>query len=428
MKVHLEEISPIKKTLTVEVEADQIKKEWESVVKGFNNKVKLKGFRPGKIPVTVLTKYYGPQIEEEVVSRIVNRTYPEALKETGVVPVAYPELDYPALDKEASFNYKATVELKPDVPVAEYKGLEIKKSDLTITEEDLEKRLSSIQMSHGELLPLDEERPLQKGDFAVMDYQSFMDGKEVQGGSAKNFDLEIGAGYFNAEFEKALEGMQKGEEKEFDVDFPEDYGNASLKGKRVHYKAKLQDIKTRHLPELNDAFAQGLGKEFTSLDDLKKKIREDLEKEATSKADLKEREGLIDGLIAKTEFEIPEAMVNQEIQQMMMRIQQDLSRQGLSWEKAGLDPSSFMERFRPSAQKIVRRTLILEKIAQLESLTVSPEEIEEEFKRIAGQVNQSPTIVKEIYHKNNMTTQMSQHLLEEKTLIFLKDHAAIQTE
>jgi trigger factor len=283
-------------------------------------------------------------------------------------------------------------------------------------------------MSHGELLPLKEERPLQNGDFAVLDYQSFMDGNAVPGGAANNYDLEIGAGYFNPEVEKVLVGLEKGQEKEFDIDFPEDYGNTSLKGKRVHYQVKVQDIKERHLPELNDAFAQGLSKDLTSLEDLKKKIREDLEAEAHNKADGKLREDLIDGLIAKTEFEIPETLVNQEIQQMMMRIQQDLSRQGLSWEKAGLDPSGFMDRFRPSAQKLVRKTLLLEKIAQLESLTVTPEEIEAEFNRIALQVNQSPTIVKEIYHKNNMTEQMNLHLLEEKTINFLKEHAAIQTE
>jgi trigger factor len=428
MKVQLEEISAIKKTLNVEVEAEQIKKEWESVVKSFNKKVKLKGFRPGKIPVNVLAKLYGPQIEEEAVSRIVNRTYPEALKETGVIPVAYPELDCPPLDKDGPFTYKATIELRPDVPITDYKGLELKKSVVSVSEEDLEKRLSAIQMSHGELRTLKEDRPLRKGDFAVIDYQSFMDGNEVSGGSAKNYDLEVGAGYFNPEFEKELEGMQKGENREFDVDFPDDYGNPSLKGKRVHYRAVLQEIKERHLPELNDAFAQGLGKEISSLDDLRKKVREDLETEENRKADLKLKEDLIDGLIAKSEFEIPEALVNQEIQQMMMRVEQDLSRQGLSWEKTGLDPSSLMEKFRPSAQKVARKRLILEKIAQLESLTISPEEIDEELQRIARQVNQSVTIVKEIYNKNNMMSQMSEQLLEEKTLKFLQDHATIQTD
>ena len=141
MKVQLEEISPIKKKLIVEVEKEQIMKEWESVVKNFNKKVKLKGFRTGKIPVNVLVKYYGPQIEEEVVSQIINRTYPEALKETGIIPMAIPELDYPPLDKEAPFIYKAAIELKPEIPISEYKGLEVKKPGVNITEEDVEKRL-----------------------------------------------------------------------------------------------------------------------------------------------------------------------------------------------------------------------------------------------------------------------------------------------
>ena len=298
---------------------------------------------------------------------------------------------------------------------------------VNITEDDIEKRLTAIQTNHGELVSLDEDRPLRKGDFGVIDYKSFMDGEEVPGGSAQNFDLEVGAGYFNTEFEKELEGMKKGEDKEFDIDFPEDYGNPSLAGKKVHYQVLLQEIKTRNLPELNDSFAQNLGKDFSSLEDLRKKIRNDLEQEETRKADLKLKEDLTDGLIAKAEFEIPEALVNQEIRQMMIRIEQDLSRQGLSWEKAGLDPNSLMERFRPPAQKLARKKLILEKVAQLESITVSPEEINEELQRIAQNVNQSVTLVREIYNKNNLMPELNQQLLEEKTLNFLQEHATIQS-
>jgi len=426
MKVQLEEISPIKKKLTIEVEVEQIRKEWESVVKNLNKKVKLKGFRTGKIPVNVLTKYYGPQIEEEVVSQIINRTYPEALKETEVIPISMPELDYPPLDKEAPFIYKAEIELKPEIPVAEYKGLEVKKPVVSITEEDVEKRLTAIRMSHGELVALEEERPLQKGDFAIIDYKSFMDGKEVPGGSAQNFDLEAGAGYFNAEFEKELEGMKKEETKEFDIDFPEDFGNPALAGKKVRYLVVLKEIKKRNLPDLNDSFAQSLGKDFSSLEDLRKKIREDMEQEENRKAEMKLKEDLTDGLISKTEFEIPEALVNREIQQMMMRFEQNLTHQGLTWEKAGLEPARLMEKFHPPAQKLARKKLILEKVAQLESIIVSPEEIDEELQRIARNVNQSVTLVREIYNKNNLMPELSQQLLEEKTLNFLQEHATIQ--
>ncbi len=428
MNVKVEEVSPIKKKLTIEVEAEQIRKEWDSTVKSFNKKVKLKGFRPGKIPNTVLLKYYGPQIEEEVVSQVINRTYPEALKDSEVIPITMPELDYPALDKEATFVYSATIEVKPEIPISEYKGLEVKKPVVQITEEDVEKRLAAIQTSHGELVGLEEDRPLRKGDFGVIDYKSFLDEKEVTGGSAQNFDLEVGAGYFNTEFEKELEGMKKGEDKEFDIDFPENFGNSSLAGKKVHYQVKLQDIKVRNLPELNDSFAQSLGKDFSSLEELRNKIKNDLEQEENRKADLKLKEDLTDGLISKAEFELPEALVNQEIRQMMFRIEQDLSRQGLSMEKAGIDPNSLKERFRLPAQKLARKKLILEKVAQLESITVSPEEIEEELQRIARNVNQSVTLVQEIYNKNNLMPELSQQLLEEKTLNFLQEHATIESQ
>jgi trigger factor len=423
MKLQMEEITPVKKKLIIEVEAEQIKKEWDSVTKNLNKKVKLKGFRTGKIPLSVLTKYYGPQIDEEVISHIVNQTYPEALKESGVMPVALPEVDYPVLDREVPFIYTALIEIKPEIPIIEYKGLEVKKTEVVITEEEVEKRLSAVQLSHGELLSLKEERPLIKGDFAVIDYQSFDEGTEIPGGSAKNFDLEVESGFFNPDFEKELVGLSKGEEKEFDIKFPEDYGNPSLAGKTIHYKVKLQEIKEKNLPPLDDSFAQSLGKEFTSLEDLRKKIREDLEKEETRKADLKMKEDLVDQLLSRAEFEIPAALTNQEGQRMLMRIEQDLSRQGLNWEKAGLEPARLMEKFRPAAEKMVRKGLVLEKISTLESLSISPEEIDQELQRIAGQVNQSLNLVKEVYSKNNLLEGLSQQLLEEKTLNFLLDQA-----
>jgi trigger factor len=426
MKVQVEEVSPIKKKLTIEVETEQVTKEWDSVVKSFNKKAKLKGFRPGKIPTAVLVKFYGPQIEEETVSRVVNRTYPEALKETGIIPISMPELDYPPLNRETFFTYSANIEIKPEISLSDYKGLAVKQSLVKINEEDVEKRLTGLRMSHGELVSLDQDRPLEKGDFGIIDYKSFMDGNEVPGGSAQNFDLEIGAGHFNADFEKTLEGMKKGEDKAFDIVFPEDFGNTALAGKTVHYQVKLQEIKTRILPDLDDTFAQSLGKDFSTLEDLRKKIRADLEQEETRKAETKLKEDLIEGVLAKTDFDLPESLVNQEIREMMMRIEQDLRRQGLSWEKAGLDPGSLIERFRPPAQKLARKKLILEKVAQLESLDISPEEIDEELQRIAGNVNQSVTLVKEIYNKNNLMPELNRQLLEEKTLNFLKDHATIQ--
>jgi len=423
MKVQMEEISPVKKKLVVEVEIEQVRKEWDAAAKSLNKKVKLKGFRPGKIPLSVLVKYYGPQIDEEVISHVVNQTYPEALKDTGVKPVAMPELDYPTLDRETPFIYNAVIELKPEMPIFEYKGLDIKKTEVAVTEDDVDKRLGAIQLSHGELVSLKDERPLRKGDFAVIDYQSFNEEGEIPGGSANNFDLEVGGGYFNPDFEEALIGLSKGEEKEFDIKFSEEYGNPSLAGKSIHYKAVLQAIKERNLPSLDDAFAQSLGKEFSSLEDLRKKIQEDLVAEETRKADLKIKEEIVEQLIGRVEVEIPEALVNQESQQMLMRIEQDLARQGLNWEKSGLEPARLMEKFRPAAEKMVRKGLILERIAQLESLSVSPEEIDQELQKIADRVNQSLTLVKEVYNKNNLMEGLIEQLLEEKTLKFLIDQS-----
>ena len=251
-----------------------------------------------------------------------------------------------------------------------------------------------------------------------------MDDRPVPEGSAVNFDLEVGSGYFNADFEKELLGQQKGETREFEIQFPETHGNALLAGKLIKYRVTLKEIKERILPELNDEFAKGLQEGlFSSLEDLKAKIREDLENMEKQRAEAKLNEDLLDQLMPRADFEIPEGLVEQEVESMAARLEQDMTRRGMTWPQSEADRNRIRENMKPAAQKRVRRGLILEKIATLESLEVNKEELEAEFARIAQGVNQSAGFVREVYQKNNMIPQLSAQLLEEKALSFLKDQA-----
>lgn len=426
MKIQVEDLSPIRKKLTIEVEPEKVKQEWETVYKGVNKKVKMKGFRPGKVPRSLVEKFYGPQIEDEVIRNLVSRNYPEALKESRLVPIAMPLLDQPALNPDGPFTFQATVELKPDFVLSEYKGLSLTRAAGAVTDEDVEKRLLLLQRSHGELSTLETDRPLQQGDFAVIDYNSWMDDRPVPEGSAVNYDLEVGSGYFNADFEKELPGLKKGETKEFEIQFPETHGNALLAGKMIKYRVTLKEIKERILPELNDEFAKGLQEGlFDSLEDLKAKLREDLENMEKQRADAKLNEDLLDQLISKADFEIPESLVEEEMESMAARLEQDMTRRGMTWPQSEADRNRIRENMKPTAQKRVRRGLILEKIAALESLEVNKEELEAEFVRIAQGVNQSAGFVREAYQKNNMIPQLNAQLLEEKALRFLKEQAQI---
>ncbi len=426
MKIQVEDLSPIRKKLIIGVEPEKVKEEWETVYRSVNKKVKMKGFRPGKVPRSMVEKYYGPQIEDEVIRNLVARNYPEALKESQLIPIAMPLLDQPALDREGPFTFQATIELKPEITISEYKGLSLNRQDVAIKEEDVENRLSLIQRSHGVLSSLEEDRPLQEGDFAVIDYNSWLDGQPLPDGSAVNYDLEVGSGYFNVDFEKELLGQKKGDTKEFEIQFPETQGNALLAGKRIKYRVTLKEIKERILPELNDEFAKSLQEGlFASLEDLKAKIREDLENMGKQRAEAKLNEELLDQLMAKTAFEIPEGLVDQEMEAMMARLEQDMTRRGMTWPENEADRHRIRENMKPVAQKRVRRQLILEKIAALESLEVQKEELEAEFAKIAEGVNQSAGFVREVYQKNNMLPQLSAQLLEEKTLTFLKDQAQV---
>jgi trigger factor len=426
MKIQVEDLSPIRKKLIIEVEPEKVKEEWETVYRGVNKKVKMKGFRPGKVPRSLVERYYGPQIEEEVIRNLVSRNYPEALKESNLIPIALPLLDQPALNPEGPFTFQATIELKPEIIISDYKGLSLNRQAVAIKEEDVENRLSLIQRSHGVLSSLKEDRPIQQGDFAVIDYNSWLDDRPLPDGSAANYDLEVGSGYFNADFENELLGQKKGDTKEFEIQFPETHGNALLAGKKIKYQVTLKDIKERILPELNDEFAKGLQEGlFNSLEELKAKVREDLENMEKQRAEAKLNEELLDQLMAKTEFEVPEGLIDQEMEAMMARLEQDMGRRGMSWPQNEADRNRIRENMKPVALKRVRRELILEKIAALESLEVQKEELEAEFAKIAQGVNQSASFVREVYQKNNMLPQMSAQLLEEKTLTFLKDQAQI---
>jgi trigger factor len=426
MKVQVEDLSAIKKKLIVEVEPEKVRQEWETVFKKVNKTVKLKGFRPGKVPRSLVEKYYGPQIDDEVVRHLINETYPEALKETKMIPVAFPEFGPPDFDRQGPFTFQATVELKPEVAISDYRGLSLTRVDATVAEELVDKRLDMIREAHGELVTVSEERPVREGDYAVIDYRSWMDDRPVEGGSAEHFDLEVGAGRFNPEFEKELVGLRKGEEKEFEIPFPEGYSNAALSGKTVKYRVVLQDIKEKNLPELNDEFAKGLqGGGFTSLEELKKKIREDLERMERQRADQKTNDELLDQLAAKTDFELPEGLVQAEIDGTISRLEQDMTRRGVSWPANEADRNRVRENIRPAAEKRVRGDLILEKIAEVENITVTPEEIEAELGKIAAGVNQSVGLVREVYNKNNLMSGLQAQMLQEKTLNFLKDQAQI---
>ena len=331
----------------------------------------MKGFRPGKVPRSMVEKFYGPQIEDEVIRNLVSRNYPEALKESQLVPIAMPLLDQPALDPDGPFTFQATIELKPEVVLSDYKGLSLTRAAVAVTDEDVENRLHLIQRSHGELSTLKADRPLQSGDFAVIDYNSWMDDRPVPEGSAVNYDLEVGSGYFNADFEKELPGLKKGETKEFEIQFPETHGNALLAGKMIKYRVTLKEIKERILPELNDDFAKGLQEGlFNSLEDLKTKIREDLENMEKQRAEAKLNEDLLDQLISKADFEIPDGLVDEELESMAARLEQDMTRRGMTWPQSEADRNRIRENMKPAAQKRVRRGLILEKIAALESLEV----------------------------------------------------------
>ena len=408
----------------MELPEEAVSRQLKKAYNRLNRSAKVRGFRPGKVPLTILKRHYGDQVNQEVGLELVNETLMAALEQTEMEVVSQSDLDRKPLQEGQPFHYSFVVELKPQVNAQDYKNIPAKRPPVDISDEELAAELELRRQTNFHLKSVGEPRPIQQGDHAVLDFKTFADGKPVPDGEAQGFHLEVGSNRFNPEFENELIGASKGEEREIQVAFPADYGNKNLAGKNVTFQVAVKDVKEKVLPELNDEFAKGLG-EFDSLDDLRSAVRQELE---TSKIKRIEDEiwvQISDELIKRNPFEVPKSMVEQELQRMLDTIRYRLSSQNLTLEQAGMDEETFRERNRELAEKRVRTSILLEKISHQESLEISDEELDQSLHSTAERMNQPYDKVKDFYLRSNMMDSYKHQLLEDKVINYLRDQADI---
>ena len=406
--------------LPVETVSRQLKKAYNRL----NRSAKVRGFRPGKVPLTILKRHYGDQVNQEVSLELVNDTLMEALEKTEMEVVSQSDLDKEPLQEGEPFRYSFVVEVKPQVHAQDYKNIPAKRPPVDVSDEEVAAELELRRQTNFHLRSLEEPRPIQLGDHAVLDFKTFAEGRPVPDGEARGFHLEVGSHRFNSEFENELIGASKGEEREIQVVFPADYGNKYLAGKNATFQVKVEDIKEKVLPELNDEFAKNLGG-FESLEDLRLAVRQELESSKTKRIDDEVWVQICDELINRNSFEVPKSMVEQELQRMLDNIRYRLSSQNLTLEQAGMDEDTFRERNRELAEKRVRTSILLEKISQKESLEISDEELDQSLHSTAEKMNQPYDKVKNFYLRSNMMDSYRHQLLEDKVINYLRDQADI---
>ena len=386
MSVQVENLEKNMAKLKLEVAAEEFEKALQAAYMKNKNKITIPGFRKGKAPRVMIEKMYGAGIfYEDAANALIQREYPKAAEESGLDIVSYPEIDVVQVEKGKSFIFTAEVAVKPEVTLGEYKGLEVEVTPVEVTEEEVAAELKREQENNSRTIDVD-DRAVAQGDMVTLDFEGFVDGVAFEGGKATDYPLTIGSNSFIPGFEDQLVGAELNKEVEVNVTFPEDYHANDLAGKAAVFKCTVKAIKVKELPELDDEFAKDVS-EFDTLAeykaDVEKKLRE--RKEGVAKREREDK--AVDAVIANAQMDIPEAMIQNQIQQLMNDFVQRMQAQGLSidqyYQFTGLDQSKIQEQMRPQALKRIQSRLVLEKVAEVENIQISDEKFEEELKIMA---------------------------------------------
>jgi len=426
MDINIQELSPVKRKLTIEIPVELVKKEIDLVYEGLKKKAKIKGFRPGKAPRSILERYFKDYVKAEVIQKLIEDTYQTAIAEKNLNPVSQPLIEPGDLEVGKSFQYTATIEVKPDIQLEGYTGLKLEILKEPVLDKDIEERLKNLQNLHANLKTIEEQRPIKHGDYVILDYEAKENGRIVDGGRAINFTIEVGSGQFFKELEEKLIGMKVDEEKEIEISIPKDYGYAKWAGKNLSFHIKIKEIKEKILPSLDDEFARDLG-DYSSLDDLKAHLKKEIEKEKELAWKRESKEKIMDQLIEKNPFEVPQSMIEKQARILVSNTKVKLATQGLLLKNMNVTEEELMEEYREMAERQVRAYLILEKIAEKEGISVSEEEVENHLKEISEGTNQRFDVLKRYYEKNNLIPELKSEMLIEKTLNLLLEKAEIQS-
>ena len=387
MSVQVENLEKNMAKLTIEVAAEELEKAIQSVYQKQKSKISLPGFRKGKVPRHMIEKIYGAEVfYEEAANDLISQEYPKAVEESEAEIVSRPTIDVVQIEKGKPFIFSAEVAVKPEVALGTYMGVQVAKAEISVTDEEVDAEIDKERESNARMVTV-EDRAIAEGDTAVIDYEGFMDGEAFEGGKGENHSLVIGSHSFIEGFEDQLIGKNTGDEVEVSVVFPEDYHAEELAGRPALFQVKVNEIKVKELPELDDDFAQDVS-EFDTLAEYKESVRSRVEERKKEEARRRKEDEVIQKVVEASEMDIPDAMVDTQVGSMLEEFAGRIRQQGLSLEQymqfTGATVDTLKEQMRPDALKRIQSSLVLEAIAKTEQLEVSDEEIQEELARMAA--------------------------------------------
>ena len=427
MSLQVEKLEKNMAKITVEVPAEQCEKALTAAFNKNKSRFNIPGFRKGKAPQAMVEKMYGVEVlYEDAINEALDATYGDAVTESGLEVVSRPEIDVVQVEKGKELIYTATVAVKPEVTLGEYKGIEVEKASAEVTDEDIEAELKKVQEQNSRLITV-EDRAVEDGDQTVIDFEGSVDGTPFEGGKGEDYPLTIGSHSFIDTFEEQLIGKNIGEECEVHVTFPEEYHAKELAGKPAVFKVTVKEIKRKELPELNDEFA-GEVSEFETLEEYKNDVKSKLSLKKQKDAATENENHVVDKVVENAQMDIPEPMIDSQVNNMVNDYARRMQSQGLSLEQymqfTGMTIETLKEQMKPQAVKRIQTRLVLEAIVKAENITVSDEAVEKEIADMAESYKMEVAQIKE-YMGENGIEQMKEDLAVQEAVDFLVAEAKL---
>jgi trigger factor len=425
MKIDVEELSSVQRKVRVELPPETVATEFSRAYKNLGQRVRVKGFRPGKTPRSVLQGIYGDEIKGQVRSQLVEDSLGEALKERRLQMVSRPEVEANDLEEGRAFSFSAVFEVKPDINVRDYLGMEVEKVRLSISEAQVDAALRRLQESHARLEPLENRDVVEQGDFVTLDFEGSIAGQLFPGGKGENYLLEVGGGRALPQFETAVVGLKVGERRTVQLTYPEDYPKREVAGKAVEFSLLVHEIKQKVLPALDDEFAKDHG-ECVSLDDLKASIRARLENELKHFQHEELKEQIVNRLLDAHSLTPPSSMVERQTRYLMERYQNRASDPSTSESDSTPPLEETRKRLETRAIRQVQATLLIEKISQLEKIEVTDREVQERVDQLARAAGDRAKPVRETYSRADSRDDLRAQMVFDRTLDFLLARAQVK--
>ncbi len=434
MSVQVENLEKNMVKLTIEVSEDKVNEALKAAYAKQKNRINVPGFRKGKVPMAMVEKMYGPEIfYEDAANVLIQEAYPAAVEESKADVVSQPTVSVTQIEKGKPFIFTAEVAVRPEVTLGKYKGVTVTKIDTSVSDEEVMERIEKERNNNARTIAV-EGRAIENGDTAVIDFEGFVEGEPFEGGKAENHSLEIGSHSFIDNFEDQLIGKNAGDEVDVNVTFPAEYHVAELAGKPALFKVKIHEIKAKELPELNDEFAQDVS-EFDTLEEYKESIKKELEKAKEDNAKRTKEDEAISKIIEKSTMEIPDAMIDTQVQNMLQEFAQRMARQGLSLDQymqfSGMTMDKLKEQLRPEAVTRIQSSLVLEQIAKDENIEVTEEEMAAEVDKMAAAYGMESDKLKEYMgeaEKDSMKRDISVQKAVELIMDNVKERAKAKTK